>query len=106
MLIDFPNKETEYSKYWPERKKFLDNIIKKIKKQKGTGTARAGSIKSPLFKGGGQIFGPEPREYRLKVNKKVNLKQIFGHCDLGLIYGKPISRGGSAAFEWHGLAGP
>ena len=40
-------------------------------KQKGTGTARAGSIKSPLFKGGGQIFGPEPREYKNKVNKKV-----------------------------------
>ena len=44
---------------------------RKIKKQKGTGTARAGSIKSPLFKGGGQIFGPEPREYKNKVNKKV-----------------------------------
>ena len=44
---------------------------RKIKKQKGTGTARAGSIKSPLFRGGGQIFGPEPREYRNKVNKKL-----------------------------------
>ncbi|MAQ22549.1 MAG: 50S ribosomal protein L4 [Flammeovirgaceae bacterium] len=44
---------------------------RKIKKQKGTGTARAGSIKSPLFKGGGQIFGPEPREYKNKINKKV-----------------------------------
>jgi|TARA_B110000438_G_scaffold55972_2_gene56085 large subunit ribosomal protein L4 len=44
---------------------------RKIKKQKGTGTARAGSIKSPLFKGGGQIFGPEPRNYSNKVNKKV-----------------------------------
>ena len=44
---------------------------RKIKKQKGTGTARAGSIKSPLFKGGGQIFGPQPREYNNKVNKKV-----------------------------------
>ena len=42
---------------------------KKIKKQKGTGTARAGSIKSPLFKGGGQIFGPKPRDYKSKVNK-------------------------------------
>ena len=44
---------------------------RKIKKQKGTGTARAGSIKSPLFKGGGQIFGPPPREYNNKINKKV-----------------------------------
>ena len=44
---------------------------RKIKKQKGTGTARAGSIKSPLFRGGGQIFGPEPREYKNKVNKKL-----------------------------------
>jgi len=44
---------------------------KKIKKQKGTGTARAGSIKSPLFKGGGQIFGPRPRKYKTKINKKV-----------------------------------
>ena len=44
---------------------------RKIKKQKGTGTARAGSIKSPLFKGGGQIFGPQPRENNNKINKKV-----------------------------------
>jgi large subunit ribosomal protein L4 len=44
---------------------------RKIKKQKGTGTARAGSIKNPLFKGGGTIFGPRPRSYDQKVNKKV-----------------------------------
>ena len=44
---------------------------KKIKKQKGTGTARAGSIKNPLFKGGGRVFGPTPRDYSQKVNKKV-----------------------------------
>ena len=44
---------------------------RKIKKQKGTGTARAGSIKNPLFRGGGRIFGPVPREYTQKVNKKV-----------------------------------
>lgn len=43
---------------------------KKLKKQKGTGTARAGSIKSPLFRGGGTVFGPEPRTYTLKLNKK------------------------------------
>ena len=44
---------------------------RKIKKQKGTGTARAGSIKSGLFKGGGRIFGPRPRNYGFKLNKNV-----------------------------------
>ena len=44
---------------------------RKLKKQKGTGGARAGSLKSPLFKGGGRIFGPRPRDYHFKLNKKV-----------------------------------
>ena len=44
---------------------------RKIKKQKGTGTARAGSIKNPLFRGGGRVFGPRLRSYDQKVNKKV-----------------------------------
>lgn len=44
---------------------------RKIKKQKGTGTARAGSIKSPIFRGGGTIFGPKQRDYGFKLNKKV-----------------------------------
>ena len=44
---------------------------KKIKKQKGTGTARAGSIKSPIFRGGGTVFGPRPRDYSFKLNKKL-----------------------------------
>jgi len=44
---------------------------RKIKRQKGTGTARAGSIKSPVFRGGGRIFGPRPRTYGIKLNKKV-----------------------------------
>ena len=44
---------------------------RKIKKQKGTGTARAGSIKNPLFRGGGRVFGPRVRDYSQKVNKKV-----------------------------------
>ena len=44
---------------------------KKIKRQKGTGTARAGDIKSPIFRGGGRIFGPRPRTYGIKLNKKV-----------------------------------
>jgi len=47
---------------------------RKIKRQKGTGTARAGSIKNPLFRGGGRVFGPQPRFYGFKLNKK--LKQL------------------------------
>jgi large subunit ribosomal protein L4 len=47
---------------------------RKIKRQKGTGTARAGSIKSPIFRGGGRVFGPVPRDYSFKLNKK--LKQL------------------------------
>ena len=49
----------------------IKGSTRKIKKQKGTGTARAGSIKNPLFRGGGRIFGPRPRSYDQKVNKKV-----------------------------------
>lgn len=44
---------------------------RKIKRQKGTGGARAGSIKSPTFVGGGRVFGPQPRDYSFKLNKKV-----------------------------------
>ncbi len=44
---------------------------RKIKRQKGTGTARAGAIRNPLFKGGGRVFGPRPRSYSFKLNKKV-----------------------------------
>ncbi|WP_026966257.1 50S ribosomal protein L4 [Algoriphagus terrigena] len=44
---------------------------KKIKKQKGTGGARAGSLKAPHFRGGGRVFGPRPRDYSFKLNKKV-----------------------------------
>ena len=43
---------------------------RKIKRQKGTGTARFGDIKNPIFRGGGRIFGPHPRDYRFKLNKK------------------------------------
>ena len=49
----------------------ITGSTRKIKKQKGTGTARAGSIKSGVFRGGGRIFGPQPRDYDLKLNKKL-----------------------------------
>ncbi|MDG2172285.1 MAG: 50S ribosomal protein L4 [Flavobacteriaceae bacterium TMED184] len=49
----------------------ITGSTRKIKKQKGTGTARAGSIKSGIFRGGGRIFGPQPRDYDSKLNKKL-----------------------------------
>ncbi|HEY9886213.1 MAG TPA: 50S ribosomal protein L4, partial [Vampirovibrionales bacterium] len=51
----------------------ISGSTRKIKKQKGTGTARAGSIKSPIFKGGGRVFGPRPKDYSFKLNKKLKL---------------------------------
>jgi large subunit ribosomal protein L4 len=55
---------------------------RKIKKQKGTGTARAGSIKSGVFRGGGRIFGPRPRNYGFKLNK--NLKRLARRSALSI----------------------
>jgi len=52
----------------------ISGSTRKLHKQKGTGGARAGSIKSPLFNGGGRVFGPQPRDYGFKLNKK--LKQL------------------------------
>ena len=49
----------------------IEGSTRKIKRQKGTGTARFGSIKNPLFRGGGRVFGPKPRFYGFKLNKKV-----------------------------------
>ncbi len=49
----------------------ISRTTKKLKRQKGTGGARAGSMKSPLFIGGGRVFGPRPRDYSFKLNKKV-----------------------------------
>jgi large subunit ribosomal protein L4 len=54
-----------------KQRKEIAGSSKKIKKQKGTGGARAGNIKNPQFKGGGRIFGPAPRDYSFKLNKKV-----------------------------------
>jgi large subunit ribosomal protein L4 len=51
----------------------ISRTTKKLKKQKGTGGARAGSMKSPVFVGGGRAFGPRPRDYSFKLNKKVKV---------------------------------
>lgn len=49
----------------------VQGSTRKLHKQKGTGMARAGSIKSPIFRGGGRVFGPQPRDYNFKLNKKL-----------------------------------
>ena len=49
----------------------VSGSTRKIKRQKGTGTARSGDINSPLFRGGGRVFGPRPRDYEFKLNKKL-----------------------------------
>jgi large subunit ribosomal protein L4 len=60
----------------------ITGSTRKIKKQKGTGTARAGSIKSGIFKGGGRMFGPRPRNYSFKLNK--NLKRLARRSALSI----------------------
>ena len=60
----------------------ITGSTRKIKKQKGTGTARAGSIKSGIFKGGGRMFGPRPRSYSFKLNK--NLKRLARRSALSI----------------------
>ncbi|REJ81625.1 MAG: 50S ribosomal protein L4 [Bacteroidetes bacterium] len=60
----------------------IARTTKKLKRQKGTGGARAGSMKSPLFVGGGRVFGPRPRDYSFKLNKK--LKHLA--CKSALTY--------------------
>ncbi|MBD0778175.1 50S ribosomal protein L4 [Maribacter sp. ANRC-HE7] len=60
----------------------ISGSTRKIKKQKGTGTARAGSIKSPIFRGGGRIFGPRPKDYTQKLNK--NVKRLARKSALSL----------------------
>jgi large subunit ribosomal protein L4 len=54
-----------------KEKNEIARTTKKLKRQKGSGTARAGSMKSPVFRGGGRVFGPKPRNYDIKLNKKV-----------------------------------
>ncbi len=60
----------------------IKGSTRKIKKQKGTGTARAGSIKSPIFRGGGRAFGPRPRSYSFKLNK--GLKKLARQSALSI----------------------
>ena len=60
----------------------ISGSTRKIKKQKGTGTARAGSIKSPIFRGGGRIFGPRSKDYSQKLNK--NLKRLARRSALSI----------------------
>lgn len=60
----------------------IKGSTRKIKKQKGTGTARAGSIKSPIFRGGGRAFGPRPRSYSFKLNK--NTKRLARNSALSI----------------------
>lgn len=68
----------------------ITGSTRKIKKQKGTGTARAGSIKNPLFRGGGTIFGPRVRSYSQKLNK--NVKRLARRSALSLkIKSKSVS---------------
>jgi len=61
----------------------ISGSTRKIKKQKGTGTARAGSIKSPVFRGGGRAFGPRPRDYSFKLNK--GLKRLARQSALSIM---------------------
>ena len=63
----------------------ISGSTRKLKKQKGTGGARAGSIKNPLFRGGGRVFGPVPRDYSFKLNKK--LKRLARRSALSLKVG-------------------
>ena len=60
----------------------ITGSTRKIKRQKGTGTARAGSIKNPLFVGGGRIFGPRPKKYNQKLNK--NLRRLARRSALSI----------------------
>ena len=64
----------------------ITGSTRKIKKQKGTGTARAGSIKSGVFRGGGRMFGPRPRNYGFKLNK--NLKRLARKSALSIKAGE------------------
>ncbi|HKK88902.1 MAG TPA: 50S ribosomal protein L4 [Saprospiraceae bacterium] len=73
---------------------------RKIKRQKGTGTARAGSIRNPLFRKGGRVFGPRPRDYGIKLNKKV--KKLARHSAMA----SKLKEGGIIVVEDQKLEAP
>lgn len=62
-----------------KEKSEVSGSTRKLKNQKGTGGARAGSIKNPLFRGGARVFGPKPRDYSFKLNKKVKVLAVNQH---------------------------
>jgi large subunit ribosomal protein L4 len=78
----------------------IARTTKKLKRQKGTGTARAGSMKSPVFRGGGRAFGPKPRNYSFKLNKKV--KELARNS----AYAHKFSTGSLVVVEDFNLATP
>lgn len=78
----------------------ISRTTKKLKRQKGTGTARAGSMKSPLFRGGGRAFGPKPRNYSFKLNKKV--KELARNS----AYADKLANGGLIVLEDFNIATP
>jgi len=75
-------KENSQGTHKSKERAEIAGSTRKIKKQKGTGTARAGSIKSPIFRGGGRIFGPRPKDYTQKLNK--NVKRLARKSALSL----------------------
>jgi large subunit ribosomal protein L4 len=78
----------------------IARTTKKLKRQKGTGTARAGSMKSPVFRGGGRVFGPKPRNYSFKLNKKV--KELARYS----AYSDKVASGSMIVVEDFNLAAP
>jgi len=78
----------------------IARTTKKLKRQKGTGTARAGSMKSPVFRGGGRVFGPKPRNYSFKLNKKV--KELARNS----AYSDKFANGGLIVIEDFNIATP
>jgi large subunit ribosomal protein L4 len=78
----------------------IARTTKKLKRQKGTGTARAGSMKSPVFRGGGRVFGPKPRNYSFKLNKKV--KELARYS----AYADKVANGSLIVLEDFNFAAP